>query len=338
MVAGNIADLSFSLQAVKGTPAATGQHRTYLTGGGVGPTREINDVEETSSSRLRSTSFVGQVAVEGEPVMAVRPAMIGLLLYAAMGAKAVTGASDPYTHTFTLANTQPYLTVFRMLGALLFERLSDVKLSSLAFESNSAGILQVTASLIGLSPAYKTTAEVTVQPETTEPFLHMDARSQMSFEGAAVSRIRRNRLVISTGAEAQYGDSIVGDDVSEGMHEITLETEQVISDFALWNRLHYGSATPADNAAPTPTVIELGAPGLDIKYTKRNSTGAAATPERSLQFTATRVQVSEIEPIESNTDGTPLARTVTYKVYQPSAGGSGLTAVLKNAVTAYTAI
>jgi hypothetical protein len=338
VVAGNIADLSFSLQAAKGTAAATGQHRSYLTGGGFGPTREINDVEETSSSRLRSTAFVGQVAAEGEPVMAVRPSMIGLLLHAAMGAKAVSGAADPWTHTFTLALTQPYLTVFRMLGGLLFERFTDVKVSSLAFESSAGGILQVTASLIGLSPASKTAAEVTVQPETTEPFLHMDARSQLSFEGSPVSRIRRNRIVIATGAEAQYGDAIVGDEVSEGMHEITIETEQIVSDFALWNRFHYGSASPADNAPATPTVIELGAPGLDIKYTKRQASGAAATPERSLQFTATRVQVAEIAAIDPNTDGTPLARTVTYKVYQPAAGGSGLTAVLKNSTASYPAI
>lgn len=338
MVAGNIADLSFSLQAVKGTPAATGQHRSFLTGGGVNPTREINDVEETSSSRLRSTSYVGEVAIEGEPQMAARPNMLGLLLYAAMGAKAVTGAGDPWTHTFTLALTQPYMTVFRMLGGLSFERFADTKISSLTLESTAGGILQVTAALIGALPAYKTAAEVTVTPETTEPFLHMDARSQLLFEGSAVSRIGRVQMVIGTGAEAQYGDSITADEISEGMNEITLETEQVVTDFALWNRLHYGSASPADNAAPTPTVIELGAPGLDIKWSKRTSTGAVASPERSLQFTATRVQVASIAPIEPNTDGTPLRRTVTYKIYQPGAGGSGLTAVLKNGTTAYTAI
>lgn len=338
MVAGNIADLSFSLQAAKGTPAATGQQRTYLTGGGVAPAREINDVEETSSSRLRSTSYVGQVSVAGEPVMAVRPKMIGLLLHAAMGAKAVTGAADPWTHTFTLANTQPWMTVFRMLGGLLFERFTDVKVSSLAFESTSGGILQVTASLLGISPAYKTAAEVTVQPETTEPFLHMDARSQFMFEGSAISQIARSRLVIGTGAEAQYGDAITAGDVSEGMHDITLETEQVLTDFALWNRVHYGSASPADNAVATPTVIELGAPGIDIKYTKRGPTGVAATPERSLQFTATRVQIAELPPVESNPDGSPLRRSVTYKIYQPSGATSGLTAVLKNDQATYPAI
>lgn len=337
MVAGNIADLSFSLQAVKGTPAATGQHRTYLTGGGVNPDREINDVEETSSSRLRSTAFVSQVSVGGEPVMAVRPNMIGLLLYAAMGGKAVTGAGDPWTHTFTLANTQPWLTIFRMLGGISFERYADCKISSLNFESSSGGILQVTAAIAGLLPAFKTAAEVTVSPETTEPFLHMDARSQLLFESAHVSRISRVAVSIGTGVETVYGDQVAGDDVSEGMHDITIETDQTIADMALWNRLHYGSASPADNAAPTGGVIELGATGIDLKWTKRTAAGAAASPERSLNFTATRVQVAGIDPTEPNTDGSPLTRTVRYKVYQPGSG-SGLTAIVKNGTTTYTAI
>lgn len=336
MPAGNIADLSFALQAAKGTASPAGQHRTYLTGGGFGPSRESADVEETSASRLRSTSFIARVFAEGEPQAAVRPNWIGLLLHAAMGAKAVSGAADPWTHTFTLANTQPYLTVWRTL-ATLFEKFTDVKVTSLNFESASGGILQVTIGLLGLFPEYKTTAEVSVQPETTEPFLHMDAKSQFLLEAAGVARISNVGVSISTGVEAAYGDSITPDAAEEGMHEIIVTTQQTIADFSTWNRFHYGTASPADLADPSPVVIELGAPGLDFKWTKRTSTGAAASPERSLQFTATRVQIAGIEGQDPNTDGSPLTRTVRYKVYQPSGGGSGLTAVLKNGIASYPA-
>lgn len=337
MPAGNIADISIALQAAKGTPSAAGQHRSYLMGGGIDPTREVNDVEETSSSRLRSTAFVGQVSVEGEPQIAARPNILGLLLHGAMGAKAVSGASDPYTHTFTLANSQPYLTIWRMLGGALFERFVDCKIASLTFESEAGGVLAVTAGIVGLSSASKTTAETSVAAEVTEPFLHMDGKGQFVFEGAALSRISSMSIEIGTNVEASFGDAIVADAAEEGMHEITVTTEQTISDFAAWNRFHYGSASPADNAAPTPTVIELGAPGLSIKYSKRQANGTDATPERSLTFTATRVQIAEISGQEPNTDGSPITRTVTYKVYQPSGGGSGLTAVLKNGVASYPA-
>lgn len=337
MPAGNIADLALSLQTAKGTAAASQQFRTYLTGGGFAPARETADVEETSASRLRAQSFVARASGAGEPQFAVRPNLIGLALYAAMGAKAVTGASDPYTHTFTLALTQPWLTAWRSLGGALWERFVDCKIASLNFESGAGGILQATANIVGLTPSSQTSAGSPPAAEVTEPFLHMDGKGQFVFEGATISRVSAMRVQIGTGVELDYGDGITPDGAEEGMIEAMIETEQTISDFALWNRFHYGSASPAANAPATPTVLELGAPGLSIKYTKRQASGAAASPERSLEFTATKVQVAAIEGQEINTDGSPLKRTVRYRIIEP-ASGSGLTAILKNGTASYPAV
>lgn len=336
MVAGNIADLGFAIQTAKGTPSASAIERSYLMGGGVDPVDTINDVEESSSTRLRTISYKGRVEISGSPQMAVRPNMIGLLLYGAMGAKAVSGASDPFTHTFTLAATQPYLTIFRMLGGVLFERFSDCKIAALNFESTAGGVLAVTAEIVGATPAFKTTQDTVIAAEATEPFLHTDGKGQFVWEGSPISRVSAMRINIGTGVQGTQGDSLLSDAIEEGMQEITVETEQIITDWQLWNRFHYGSASPADNAAATPTVVTLGAPGISIIYSKRQANGTDATPARSLQFTATNVQIANIEPTEPNTNGDPLARTVSYKIYQP-ASGSGLTAVLKNSRATYTA-
>jgi hypothetical protein len=335
MVAGNIADLSIGIQSTAGTAAATPLARCYLMGGGFGPMRDVADVEETSASRLRNTAYVQNVRAEGSPQFAVRPGFIPVLLYGAMGTKAVSGAGDPYTHTITLAATQPYLTFWRTLGTL-FERFIDVKVASLNFESTAGGVLAVTAELLGLSPSFQSTANTTATPETTNTFVHADLNGQFLVETVAVSRIRRVAVNIATGAQIAYGDKVTGDAVEEGMQEITIETEQVISNFADWNRYHYGTATPANNAVPIQDPVELAGTGVDVKWSKRNSAGAVATPERSLQFTATRLQIAAIEGQDPNTNGDPLARTVRYKVYQPSSG-SGLTAIVKNATASYAA-
>lgn len=332
MPPGNIADLAFGLQSVKGTPATSGSYRCYLSGGGFGPNRELSDLEETTASRLRNSAYVSALRAEGSPQFFVRPGFIGLFLYAAMGAQAVTGASDPYTHTFTLAATQPYVTIFRTLSTL-FERFSDCKLVELNFESASSGVLRVTAHWIGLQGAFRSTAEVAATPETTNHFLHADGKGQFLIETAAVSAISRIAVNIGTGASIAGGDDIIGDTVNEGMQAITIETEQVISDFAMWNRFHYGSASPASNAPFIRDAVELAGTGIDYKWSKRDSAGAVAAPERSLQFTATRLQIASITGMDPNTNGDPLRRVVTYKVYQP-ASGSGLTAVLKNSVAA----
>lgn len=334
MPAGNIADLSLAIQNVKGTAATTANARAYLAGGGFGPIRETADLEETTSSRLRNAAFVSGYRAEGTPEFYVRPKMIGVLLYAAMGAKAVTGAADPWTHTFTLAATQPYLTVWRTL-ATLFERFADVKVAELNFSSAAQGALRVSARLLGLGAAFKTTAETAQAPETVDHFLHADGAGQFLVETVAASAISAIRINIGTGATIAYGDDVDGDSVNEGLQTITIETEQTIADFALWNRFHYGSATPADNAPPIRDVVELAGTGIDYTWSKRTSAGTQAAPARSLQFTATRLQIAGITGMDPNTSGEPLRRTVTYKVYQPAAG-SGLTAVLKNGQATYT--
>lgn len=335
MPAGNIADLAIGLQAAKGTASVVSSVRTYLMDGGLAPAKEVGDVEETSGGRLRNTAFVKSVRGEGSPKIAVRPGVIGMLLYGAMGAKAVTGAGDPWTHTFTLAATQPYLTFWRSLSGL-FERFADCKITSLNFESTSGGILACTIGVVGLAPAWKTAIEPTGAAETTEPFLHMDGKGQFLVETVPVASISAARVNFASGVTAIYGDSITGDQAAEGMQEVVIEAEQTITNYAEWNRFHYGTATPSDNAVPSPVVVELAASGIDFKWTKRTTTGAAATPERSLQFTATRVQIIGIDGQDSNNDGTPIKRTVRYKVYTP-ASGSGLTAVLKNGTASYAA-
>jgi hypothetical protein len=335
MPAGNIADIALGLQAAKGTASVISSVRSYLMDGGFAPVKEVADVEETSGGRLRNTAYVKSVRGEGTPKFACRPGFVGMLLYAAMGAKAVTGAADPWTHTFTLAATQPYLTVWRSLSGL-FERFADCKVTSLNFESTSGGILAVTAGLVGLQPVFKTAIEPTGAAETTEPFLHMDGKGQFLVETVPVASISAARVNFASGASAIYGDSVTADQVAEGMQEVVIEAEQTITNYAEWNRFHYGTTTPADNAIPTPVVVELAGSGIDFKWSKRTTTGIDATPARSLQMTATRVQILAVEGQDSNSDGTPIKRTVRYKVYSP-ASGSGLTAILKNSVAAYAA-
>lgn len=333
MPAGNVADLAFALQAAKGTGAAASQHRTYHTGGGVAPMRDIADIEETTGGRLRSTAYVQQARAEGSPQMVARPNFLGLLLYAGMGAKAVTGIADPYTHTFTLASSQPWVTVWRMLQNGLFEKFTDCKVVGLHFASEAGGLLQVTADILGLTPSYLAAHEATVGVEITNAFIHSDGVGQLQVEGVAVASIESFSLDITGGHQLQQGDSVTGYDISEGMFDITLSTRQLLSDFALWNRLHYGAAAPAAGTTPTRNILELaGTPaGIDFKFER------PGTPERSVEFQAPRLQVLGIEGVEPNTNGDPLKQTVNYKVYSPAAG-SGLTAILMNNVASYTAV
>lgn len=338
MPAGNIADVALSLQTAKGAGSATSQHRIYLSGGGIGPERDHADLEETSGSRLRSEGYIRQARTGGTPQAFVRPDFIGLLLYGAMGAKAVTGAADPFTHTFTLAQTQPWLTLWRMLGGIKYEKFIDSKISSLILRSAAGGPLSVEFGVVGLSPQHQTAAEVTAAVEKSPTFMHSDGKGQFLVEGGAIASIESIVVNISAGVSLQQGDSVSANDATEGQFDISIETVQTISDFALWNRLHYGSATPANNAPATPNPVELAGSGIDFKWAKRQADGTTlVTPERSLQVQATKLQIRSISGLDPNTSGDPLKQTVTYRVYEPAAG-SGLTAILKNSKASYTGV
>lgn len=335
-IAGNQADIGVALQAAAGTPAAAPQHRFYLTGGGFGSVKDHAMVEETADKRLLSDSYVTTIKGEGSPQAVARPSFLGLLLYAAMGAKAVAGAGDPYTHTFTLAATLPYLTVWSRLGPTAsggrYERFTDCKVGSLVLSSAAAGLLQVTVGLVGVQPSFRSAAEVGVNPEIGSLFLHADGSGALKVETVAVTTTEAWELSIDNGGGLLQGDDITGYAVSEGRQTIKATTTELIQDWALWNRMMYGSATPANNDEPVRTILELGgAPaGLDFKFTQPGS------PERSLAATATKVQVS-IDGVEPNVNGDPLKRKVNYEILQPSSG-SGLTVALQNAVASYPAI
>lgn len=336
MVAGNVADLSFALQAVKGAPASAGQHRIYLTGGNVAAQRDFADLEETSGSRMRTGGFIQQARAGGSPAAYVRPNWIGLALYGALGAKAVTGAADPRTHTFTPALVQPWLTFWRMQGGLLFERFADCKLSSLVLRSVAGGALTAEMGVLGLGGVSKAAAETTVAVELSPTFMHADGKGLFLVETVPVSSIESITVTINTGVELQQGDSVTAYDAAEGLLDITIETVQAVSDFSLWNRVHYGTATPADNAPMTPNPIELAGTGIDFGWAKRQADGIAlVTPERSLHVAATRLQIRPPTGLDPNTTGDPLKQTVSYRVYEPAAGAP-FTATLKNALTGYT--
>lgn len=338
MPAGNVADLSFGIQTAKGTAAATPSVRAYLAGGGINPERTTADVEESAAGRLRSDTYVQMSRAGGTPAFWVRPQMIVPLLQGAMGTRVSGAGPDPFVHTMTLALTQPYMTFWKMVQALLFERFHDCKISSLNFSSEAGGLLRVEVGVVGLNPSAQVAHNTTATPEAVTPFTHMNGKGQFKAENAVVSQIRAARVNIATGADTWQGDGVTPDEVNEGMFDITMETEQNIVNYDLWRRWHYGSTSPAADAPPTPNVLEFtGADAISFKWSKRQADGTPATPERSIEFEATRVQVTNITPAEPNSSGEPLTRTVTYRVVQPSGATSGLTAIVNNGLagTAY---
>jgi hypothetical protein len=334
--AGNQFDIGIALQTAKGQTIADEdvQYRFPVTGGGLAADKVINVIEETSSGRLRNTSYVGAINVDGSPSLAARPDVLGLLLFGIFGAKAVAGSEDPWTHTFTFAADQPYFTMWKKIGpdtGGYYEKYRDCKIISLGLASSAEGIVLATPTIMGLRAFSGALADAVDMDIGSEVFAHHHGDGTMLVETVAVGSIADLNIMIGGDATRIRGTSLYGSHVAEQMRNVTIDTTQLV-DWDLLQRFMYGTATPATDDPPSGTVLELASSGLDFKYLIPGT-----AEERSLKLTATRVQ-TRIDPVDPNTNGAPLMMNAHHQIFQPVDGSTGLTAILKNGVASYPAV
>ncbi len=324
------AELGLALQSARGSPAAAAVRRVYLTGGTLpAALKPLQADRSVSTTRVALGPVHDRIAAQGSPAFVVRPASIGMILYAALGAKAVSGASDPWTHTLTLGTSLPYLTLWRWSAGVLSERLADVRVARLTLSGASGRPLQATVDLVGGSAASRSAQETGGSVETTDAFLFRHGTGALKIEGAAVSSISDFTLTVATGVTVIQ--TLAGPlAMLDGPATITLQAEQELVDAALWNRLVYGSATPTNLTAATLTPLELaGSPaGIEFTFTEQ------ASPERSLKLALPRVAVSPPDGFVPDPSYRQPRLTVVYTAFKP-ASGSPITATLKNAVSSY---
>jgi Phage tail tube protein len=329
-VPSNIANVGWAWQSVKGTPAGASANRLWLSGGEQPHAETVKeDFEETTGLRMLQDAYISTAEGTGSPEHFVMPDSIGSLLYGVLGGQAITGAGDPWTHTLTPANTLPYGTVWRSIGQGLFERFTDCKLGHLKIHGESGKPLRVTPTWMGGTSAFLTAEEVTAAIEKTNRYMHYDASAALKVEGTAVASIRSFDIDIDNGAQTVPGDSLGPNDTSEGRFTIEVAVVMLVADFQLYNRIHYGSATPSNLAPHTTSPLELaGSPaGLEFTWTR-------VAASRTLKIAIPRVQVDPFSD-QPAVDGNPLTRSLTYRAYQPAAGNSITGTVLNAKSTTY---
>ena len=332
MASGQIYSLAVGKQAAEGTPAAAAAYRFGVTGGSLAANRTVNTFPETSTSsqRLARTGFVAGVGVEGSPEIGVRADYIGLLLYAALGAKAVTGAG-PYEHVFTPAAALPFLTIWDNLGDLVRREFRDCQIGQLVLTSEAQQPLKATMTIIGKDPRHDSSDSQSAVALSTLPLMmHFGdpavpgTGGTFEVDGTEVSCIERSVLTINNNVTAIFGDSVYACSLNPGVLDVTLELTHVISDAELYNQFHYNNAAPADAAQESTTLYEPAA-GVHVLWGDGTNTLDVAAP---------RVQLVTLGGYEPNTNGDPVRDTQTYRVFEPDSGAA-LEATLTNSVATY---
>lgn len=318
-ISGNIGWLLAQKQTVKGTPATIAVPNAYkmpLTGGGLAPSRETDNLSETDASRDRGVTYVTQTGVEGTPEFYVRDASIPFWLWAALGATADTGATN-YTHTITPANSLPYITCWRDVGDLLYEQFLDCKVGSITISADAGAPLTASVGIMGRQATRLTAAPdagtpIAVQSGTV--YNYNDVTGAVTIGGAATALVSSFELTVENNISLQQTDASIPYDVVEGTREISLSFDMVFETLAEYNKFHYGGA-----AGTTQANTLFGTSAL-FTFTKGIN--------NSIAFNLPSIAYEEF-PVDVDPGGDPIVVSVAAAAQR---GGTILTATVKNQV------
>lgn len=272
-------------QTAKGTAAATPPYRPIMVGGNFGVTRD--DGTENYSDLTKygaNTDWVNSLLGQGEPVIEATPTELAYLLYLFHGAEAVTSiaaVTGPpaipamQRHRFTPSTSLgSYLTAYLRVGSSVIRRhqFVDSVITRVAIEASTANkAMRVTPRLLSLDPAIQYASDPAVGLPTDRPFLFTDlsqvgASASPTIDGSAVidgstfRGITQFSVTVDDAWEPIYGDDARPYDFVQGDPSVTVGATIYMdaAGLAQWNRLVYGTASPAAGTKPLRNVPALG--------------------------------------------------------------------------------
>lgn len=245
---GNTAWLAAAKQTGKGAAAdpatATPLYKIPFAGGSIGPVRETDNLSETDSSRDRGVAYITTSGVEGSPEVYVRDDTIGFFIAHAfgVGSDSVVGATN-YVHTLTPKNDLPYLTFWRDIGDVLYERFEDCQISTLTVSAEAGSPLSATVGIQGRKSTRLVSANTVTTGSHTLPAatINVDdateftATGNVSIGGQTVAYTGKTATTL-TGATGGTGTFAAGTTVTQTAGaEVTALAGTAISSSSVYN-------------------------------------------------------------------------------------------------------
>lgn len=322
MLQRRISKIGLAKQSAKGAAATAATYAAGVTDGSilkVDPTE--NDLALTWSNR----TVQGHDRVAVKPGMTyglvATPSLIGLLLYAALGADAVTGAG-PYTHVLTPAADLPYLTGFGTLDTTQFSKVVDCKVNTLELSWDLAGALKAKVDMPGLTPSFLGVAYTETNQELIASVGYLDAAGgTFNVEGAAAQITGGSVKIDNHLDQIVLSAAVTPNEVFPGQRDITYSLKIVPQDMALFREVVFGAST-AGALSGVATSPYYGA--VDLKWLS----GA-----NSVEITSPHCKFAVAFP-DSNPAGGPAEVTLEAVVTQPTSGAD-TTATVINSVATY---
>lgn len=212
-------NIGIGIQSAKGTAATAPTVRMFFAGA---PTLQpvITDARfnMTDGSRSAGDPYVAQIIVKGDVPLYAHPEAMALLFHAVLGTNADTGSADPWTHTATPAADLPYLTIWRSIGGVIFEKYTDCKIDTLTLDGQAGQPLMVTLSIIGITSTFG--ADETGNMLQTPPYLFMHGAGALKVDTVAYP-IHAINLAIANNINPFQADNYSVDNLDPQGRDIT---------------------------------------------------------------------------------------------------------------------
>lgn len=271
-------------QTAKGSPvaAASLNHRLVQVAGDFAYNRD--DGEEAYSNLTKyggRTDWINSSTASGEPGNEATPDELAWLLWMLHGGEVVTAVVGPPTaqkHSFTPSLNRPHWgTFYRRVGNTVLQRhrFADCLVTRVQIEGSTANkAVRVTPRILSLDPFETQGTDPTTPMPTDKTFLYTDGAGTFTIDGVVFNGHSQFTIVIDEALEVVYGDDTVAFDVVQGQPVVTIGCTLYMDPTALaqFNKIVYGTATPAAGTKPLKTLPALGSYSAWLK--QRDSTGA----------------------------------------------------------------
>lgn len=269
-------------QSAKGTKNAAPAKRFKQVGGGFQVPPEYGSENYSDATQFTDTlDWLNTLVGNGNPGVHTTPEEAGWVWWAFHGGETTTAVTGPPAKTRHTTVPLPGLgfwtTWVQRMGSQTVDRMShnDCQLGQVVVEGSTANkAVRTTPSLISLDPGEKIAADPAATMPAKSGFLYTDGTSRFTIDASAFSGHSQFTLTINKDLQPVYGDDALVYDLAIGTVVATIGVSFYLDTVGLaqWNKLVYGTPTPATGAKPLKNVPALGSYGFDLRA--RDAAGA----------------------------------------------------------------
>ena len=310
----NVYGLWVAQQSAKGTAAASTAGKMLVQAGGdLDLNREDGSENYSDLTRFgNAVDFINTMRGEGTPSIHAQPDIVAFISYLFFGTETFTArtgtttADAPPKFVFIPAtNTGVWSTWWKRVGLtqVVRQKFSDAKITQLRIEGSTANkIVKVMPQVVSLNPGTKFDTDPTATQSTQRPFVYTEASGTIKIDTVSITGQTQFAITIDDNQTPVQGDSVTYSDFVAGNAAITMEGPTILLDAAglnQYNKIIYGTTSPADGAVPLKTAPSVGA--YEVTFTR--GTGGE---RESLKIELPGVKWESNLAVAPNPDGGPI--------------------------------